>query len=386
MVSFKLADRVNTMSESATLALNAQVQQMAAEGRGVYNLTAGELDIATPDYIQSYVAQNLHHNKYTPAAGLPKLRQEIADNARRFYGLDWIKPANVIVTAGAKPALYASLLALVNSGDEVILPIPAWVSYAKLVELAGGKVVEVPLAKNFDLDVSAIASKISDRTKAIVLNSPHNPTGAVFSKSRLEKLASTLKGSNITVIADDIYDQLVYEEEFTPVPTAGFDRIVVVNGFSKSQALTGWRIGYAITDEQIIKAMASLQSHMLGNAALPAQHAALAVLELGDTLPEGVLEGLTRKRQIVMQALNKIPSIKYYRPAGAFYVFLDLRQLTKDSSAWCADLLAQTGVAMVPGEVFEAPGFCRLTFAADEKMLQAAMELIRKFVAKGKNS
>lgn len=386
MTSYKLADRTSAMAESATLALNAQVQQLAAQGKAVYNLTAGELDIETPDYIQTHVSKNLHHNKYTPVPGVPQLRQKIASTASHFYGLSWIKPGNVIVTAGAKPALQLALLALVNPGDEVLLPTPAWVSYAKLVELAGGKVIEVPLADNFDLDMVAITGKISARTKAIILNSPHNPTGAVFSMDSLKKLASSLKGSSVTVIADDIYVRLVYEKNFTPVPTVGFEKIVIVNGFSKSQALTGWRIGYAIADEKIIKAMTSLQSHMLGNAAFPAQNAALAALERGDNPPEGVLENLTRKRQIVLDVLKKIPGIKYHPPGGAFYVFLDLRQLTKDSSAWCAELLAQTGVAMVPGEAFEAPGFCRLTFATDEKTLKTALKLMRKFVEKGENS
>ena len=177
-----LADRITALQESATMALNARAKQLAAEGKTVYNLTAGELAADTPEYIRTHVSGKLHHNKYTAAAGLPELREAIAAESRKFYGLDWIKPANVVVTAASKPALYAALLALVNHGDEVIVPMPGWVSYMELVKLAGGKVVPVPLTDEFDINAQAILDKITPKTKALILNSPNNPTGAVFSE------------------------------------------------------------------------------------------------------------------------------------------------------------------------------------------------------------
>lgn len=381
MMSFKLANRMANMAESSTLALNARAKKLAAEGKTIYNLTAGELDIETPDYIQTFVSKNLNLNKYTPVAGLPELRQGIAGVAGKFYGLDWVGSDNVLVTAGAKPALNISLLALLNPGDEVIVLTPAWVSYQNIIELAGGVAVKVPLSDSFDLELPAITKKISARTKAIIVNSPHNPTGSVFSKSSLKALAEALKGSNIIVIADDVYSRLVYEKDFMPVPSIGFEHLLIVNSFSKSQGLTGWRIGYAIADAKIINAMTSLQSHVAGNAALPSQQAALAAVQRGDNPPEGMLDSLEKCRQLAVSALDKIPGIKYHHPSGAIYIFLDLRSITQDSATWCENLLNQYGVAVVPGEAFGSQGFCRLTFATDMQVLQTALTLICKFVS-----
>lgn len=386
MDKIELAGRMGSVRESATMAVDARAKRLAAEGRTIYNLTAGELASDTPDYIQAAVAKKLHLNKYTPPAGLPELRREIAASSREFYGLDWIKPANVVVTASTKPAMYASLLALVNHGDEVILPTPAWPTHNHLIDLVGGIVVEVPLSDDFDLDVDAIAAKISPKTKAIMLNSPHNPTGAVFSEAALKKLATKLKGSDITVIADDIYVKLVYDKNFVPVPVCDFERVVIINGFSKSQALTGWRIGYLIADEVIAKAATSLLSHITGNAPLPSQHAALAALERGDRPPEATIKALKRQRQLVDQELKRIRGLKYHLPAGAFYFFLDLRGLTANSAAWCEKLLESTGVVLVQGEAFGAPGFARLTFTAPEPTLKKALELLKIFIAKGSNT
>jgi aspartate aminotransferase len=378
-----LADRMEGMGESATLALNTRAKQLAAEGKPIYNLTAGELATDTPGYIQQEVSKTLDQNKYTPVAGLPQLRHEIAANARLFYGLDWIEDGNVVVTAGAKPALYATFLALINPGDEVIVPTPAWVSYNQLIRLAGGKVVEVPLTARFDLDVEAIIAKVTPKTKAIIINSPQNPTGAIYSKESLIKLSRDLEGSGITVISDDIYAKLVYDRSFTPVPTCGFTNIVIINGFSKSQALTGWRIGYLIAyDHHVAHAATSLLSHMLGNAPLPSQYAALAALAQGDQPPQETLDTLAKQRQLVGAVLNGTKNISYVEPGGAFYVFLDVRKITGDSARWCEQLLLETGVALVPGEAFSAPGFARLSFVADEPTLTKGIGLIKEFAAK----
>lgn len=378
-----LADRIAALQESATMALNARAKQLAAEGKTVYNLSAGELAAETPEYIREHVSAKLHHNKYTHAAGLPELRSAIAEESKDFYGLDWIKPENVVVTAASKPALYASLLALVNDGDEVIVPIPAWVSYMELVKLAGGKVVTVPLTDYFDVDAEAVLASVTPRTKAIILNSPNNPTGAVFSEQAVRRLAEGLAGSGVTVISDDMYCKLVYEDGFMPVPKAGFENIVIVNGFSKSQALTGWRIGYAIADKKIARAITHLLGHVTGNASVTSQHAALKVMERSNTPPAEILDTLERQRGIVDKALKDAPGISYHLPGGAFYFYLDVRAITDDSLSWCEELLDKTGVAIVPGEAFGTPGFARLSFVTDEKTLVKALELIKGFAAEG---
>ena len=377
-----LSDRTGSFSESATLALNARAKQLAAEGKTIYNLTAGELAGDTPDFIQKAVAGTLSRNKYTPVAGLPELREAIAGHARGFYGLDWIEPANVVVTAGAKPAIFASLMALLNPGDEVIVPVPAWtVSYRPLIELTGGKAVEVPLRANFDLDAAVIKDAITPKTKAVIINSPSNPTGGVYSSAALEQLAAELKDSEITVIADDIYSKLVFTEDFSLVPSIGFENVIIINGFSKSQALTGWRIGYLIASKNVAAAATNLLSHVTGNAPLPSQYAALAAMERHDKPPTETIDALKRRRQLVIDALKEIPSIKYQPPGGAFYFFLDLRQLTDNSAEWCERLLVEKGVALVPGEAFSAPGFARLTFVTDEATLTAALKLVKEFAA-----
>lgn len=381
-----LASRLATMNESATLALNARAKQLAAEGKTIYNLTAGELATDTPDYIQEAVAKKLDNNKYTPVAGLAELREKIAKHAQTFYELDWIQPANVVVTGGAKPALYATFLSLVNPGDEVIIPTPAWVSYIDLVQLVGGKVVQAPLTDTYDLDVEVIKSKITPKTKAILVTSPHNPTGSILSKQTIDELAVELKGTNITLISDDIYSTLVYEDDFALVPKSGFDNLVIINGFSKSQALTGWRIGYLIADITIAEAAATLLSHINGNAPLPSQYAAIAAMDHDDKPPQTTIDDLKTNRQIVVDGLANISGLKHNIPGGAFYVFLDIRDLSENSAQWCEDLLAETGVVLVPGEAFMAPGFARLTFSGDRAVLQKAVDEIKRFTGQGAKS
>lgn len=378
MSSISLADRMSAVQESATMALNARAKQLAAEGKIVYNFTAGELAADTPEYIREAVAGKLHHNKYTHAAGLHELREAIAEESRKFYGLDWIKTANVVVTAASKPGLCATLLALVNQGDEVIVPMPAWVSYMELIKLAGGVTVPVPLTDEFDLDPAAVLAKISPRTKAIILNSPNNPTGAIFSKPALRELAEGLKGRNVTVISDDMYSKLVYGDDFTPVPTVDFENIVIINGFSKSQALTGWRIGYAIAEEKVAQAITDLLGHITGNASIISQHAALRIMERHNTPPAEILETLRRQRQLVDDTLKN--TVSYHLPGGAFYFYLDLRDTTNNSVSWCEELLDETGVALVPGEAFGTPGFARLSFVTDEKTLKEGLEKLKNYI------
>lgn len=380
MADVKLASRLALLNESATLALNARAKKMAAEGKTIYNLTAGELATDTPEYVQAAVKHTLEKNKYTPVAGLIDLRQKIAAHAKQFYGLDWIGPEHVVVTGGAKPALYATFLSLINPGDEVIVPVPAWVSYMDLIELAGGVVVKPRLTDDYDLNVEALKEAISPKTKAILINSPHNPTGAVFSKQSVRALASLIKGKDITLISDDIYSKLVFSEDFYLVPKAGFDRLVIINGFSKSQALTGWRIGYMIAEKPIADAATALLSHINGNAALPSQYAAIEAMNRHDKPPSSTLEDLMIKQAIVTRTLSDIPRLKYNIPGGAFYVFLDLRKLTQNSAQWCEALLMQKGVALVPGEAFSAPGFARLTFSGDKDILQSGLSSIKSFV------
>ena len=379
MRDITLAKRMDSMQESATLALNARAKKLAAEGRSILNLTAGELSSDTPLFIQKSVSKTLHKNKYSAVAGLPELRTLLSKESKSFYGLKWIESSNVVVTAGAKPALYATFLALINPGDEVIVPTPAWVSYMHLIELAGGVVVAVPLSETFDLDIAAIKAKITSKTKALLLNSPHNPTGSIYSKDALRQLHGLLQDKDITVISDDIYSKLVFNPSFTLVPKIGFESIVIINGFSKSQALTGWRIGYVIAQKPIADAITKLLSHITGNASLPSQEAAIAALLRHDAPPKSTIKLLEKQREMVRTTLSRAHGIHFTLPAGAFYFFLDVRDITNNSAQWCEQLLQETGVVLVPGEAFMAPGFARLTYSVDSKVLQKALEKIVVF-------
>ncbi len=372
-----LADRLSELEESATLALNAKAKALAAGGKTIYNLTVGELACETPEYIQKFVAGKLQQNKYSPPAGLPELREKIATHCKKFYELDWIKPENVIVTGGAKPALWAVFTALLNTDDEIIIPIPAWVSYMSLVTIVGAKLVTTHLDGNNDLDVSDIKWKITDKTKAILLNSPHNPTGGIFSRDKLTELVEIVNSKKIMIVSDDIYSKLIYVDNFVPVPSNGFENIVIIGGFSKSQAITGWRIGYLIAPVEIARAVNKLLSHVTGNASLLGQYAGIIAMDNDDKQVD--FDHLKTNREYVCDALSKIPNITYVRPAGAFYLFFDVSSMNRNSVEWCDQLLSKTGVALVPGEAFRSPGFVRISFVGDKDVLERSLKLIKEF-------
>ena len=381
-MSIKLSQRMGGLRESATLALNARAKQMAAEGKTVFNLTAGELASETPGFIVDYVGSRLNKNKYTAVAGLPELRALVADHYRNLVGKDWIQTNNIVMTAGAKPALYATFLSFINNGDEVIIPTPSWVSYNHLIELAGGKVVEVPTSDLFELDIEAISHAITKNTRAILINSPNNPTGATYNATSLLELCKVANKHDLLVISDEIYSTLIYDDEYCLPSTFDFNNLVIINGFSKSQALTGWRIGYIIAPDNIAAAATNILSHVNGNAPLPSQYAAIAAMQKGDRPPQSTLETLTEQRLLVDKKLKLAKGLRYVLPKGAFYFFLDLRNLTDDSAKWCEDLLVKNGVALVPGEAFSSPGFARLTFVCDRDTLDAALDEIVKFINK----
>lgn len=375
----KISLRMGGLRESATLELNARAKQLAKDGKNIYNLTAGELASDTPLDIQEHVTKVLDQNKYTPVAGLPELRQLIADHYQAMSGQTWIKASNVVVTAGAKPAEYAVLMALIDPGDEIIVISPYWGSYKNMIELAGGKVKEVPANADFQLDIDAISKAINSRTKGIIVNSPNNPTGATYPKDDLLKLKQVLDSTNLIFITDEIYCTLIYGKDYCLPSSLNFKNTIIINGFSKSQALTGWRIGYLIAPDEVAAAATNILSHINGNAPLPSQHAGITAMQNDDRPPGTTLELLQKQRDIVINKLQKAPDIKLIAPNGAFYFFLDISKVTSDSAKWCADLLDKYGVALVPGEAFAAPGYVRLTFVCEQNTLVEALDRIVEF-------
>lgn len=380
----KLNKKLDTLAESATIRLNSEAKALQDQGIKIFNLTVGELDFETPKPIQAAVRKCLSQNKYTPTLGLLELRTSIAKDVSRIYR--WpVTKANIAVTAGAKQALYNIFQIICNPGDEVLIPTPSWVSYEHQVTLAGGKSVFVPLSDTFDLDVPALKRALTRKTKAIIINSPHNPTGAVFTQKSLRALAKMLKRKDIIIVADDIYQSLLYTKAYAPVTTVlrERDRLIIVNGFSKSYALTGWRIGYMVAHPDIIEANNRLQSHSSGNASILSQRGALASFQ--HVVTPAFVKVLARRKKTAEEILRAIPNIKFIAPKGAFYFFVDIRKVERDTVRWCEKLLQEEGVAVVPGEAFRCPGYVRISFACGEKDLVTALRRIRRFTLRYSN-
>lgn len=372
---------LETIEESATLRLNATVQELQKKGQKVINLTVGELDFKTPAVIRALARSHLAENKYTATLGMPELREKIATNASRAYGID-LKAANIAATAGVKQGLFEVFQVLIEPGDEIIIPTPAWVSYEHAVRLAGGKPVFVPLTALLDLDPEAIKKKISKKTKAIILNSPHNPTGTIFSPKSLRKIATIATAQGIFIIADDIYNSLTYDTGYTAMTAfmKSLDHLVLLNGFSKSHALTGWRIGYVAAHTDVIAAINKIQSHTSGNPSIISQYAALASVRSA-AVTKGFVRKLTARRRLIVAALQRIPQLTFSIPRGAFYVWVDVRAVDADAERFALRLLTECGVAVVPGSAFRAPGFIRISFARPEPELRSAMKKLAKLLA-----
>lgn len=369
------------LQESVTLALNAAAKELQRKGVDVVNLTAGELEETTPLFVQKAVESKLQENRYTPSLGFEQLRIGIARSIAKEYAWE-IRASQVAVTAGAKQALFEAFQVILRPGDEVIILTPSWVSYEHQVCLAGGVPIFCPLDTNFDLDIEAIRARISAKTRAIILNSPHNPTGALFSRERLSELGNMTRQLPIYWVVDDIYRTLVFNAHYESPAHFISDKkyLVLVNGFSKSHALTGWRIGYAVADPEIIAAIGVFQSHTSGNPSLPSQYAALAALDLAE-FTAGVVDALKEKRDLAARILNTIPDISFVLPEGAFYFFIDVGRIEKDAVVFCKTLLEEAHVALVPGNAFHAPGHVRLSFTGPKEILSEGLKRLKEFIA-----
>ncbi|MFH1536737.1 MAG: pyridoxal phosphate-dependent aminotransferase [Patescibacteria group bacterium] len=382
-MNYKLCYKITKVKPSSTLILDKQAKDMIRAGKAVINLTAGELDFPVPIEIRKKVAgaAKKGFNLYTPAAGLLNLKKEIILKLKRdnnlTYGLD-----QIIATNGAKQSLYTIFQVLLNEGDEVIVPVPYWVSYVEQIKLAGGKPVLANCDKDFNLDVKAIAEKITKKTKAIIINSPNNPTGKVYSEKTLKALAKTVKSKNIYVISDEIYEKMIYEKKHISIAKFLKNQTLIVNGFSKSHAITGWRIGYTAGPQDIISAMTNLQSHASGNVSNLSQIAGIIALKTKNRAPGIFLEQLKKRREILINYFSKIKGAKIAEPEGAFYIFFKIPKLTNNSDKFCQNLLKHGKVAMVPGHCFGKEGYVRLSYANSTKNIIRALKRIDKFINK----
>lgn len=390
-----LSTRAKNIEPSATLAASNKAKQLKAQGKDILSLTVGEPDFATPETIQQAAIAAITSGKasyYTPTAGIPELRQAIVDYLERFYQVSY-QPSQTIVTDGAKYALYLLFQALLDQGDEVIIPTPYWVSYGEQVKLAQGKpvFVETTSANEFAVTVEQLEAVRTPKTKALLLNSPSNPTGMIYSAERLEAIGNWAVEHDILIVADDIYGRLVYgEASFTPIvrlSEAIKAQTLIINGVSKTYAMTGWRIGFAVGNPELIQAMIDIASQSTSNPTAVSQYAGVEALTGDQTQVEVMRSAFEQRRQAMYHALVEIPGFQVTLPPGAFYFFPDVNKtLTlcgyEDVDDFVDDLLYEANVAVVTGKAFGAPTHIRLSYAADEKTLLEAVARIKKLVEK----
>ena len=391
-----LAERMNKFSGSPTSALIAKVAELKRQGKDIISLNVGEPDFGTPDYIKVAGMKAIADNftKYTPGNGILELRQEIVKKLREDNGVEYA--LNEVTTAvGAKQAIASAMMVLAGPGDEVLLPIPCWVSYTEMIRLAGATPVFVPVREdNYELDLDAIEKAITPRTKAILLNNPSNPTGMMYDREELEAIAAVCTQADIYVISDEIYACLAYDgrtfTSFASLSADAKERTILVNGVSKAYAMTGWRIGYACANDVIAKVMANYVSHSTGSPVAISQRAAAVALSGSQAEIETMRQAFEQRRNYIVERMNAIPGVSCIQPEGAFYVMMNLEQLlgktihgveiTNDDVF--ADAFLKYGlVAVVPGSGFGAPNFVRWSYATSMENIKEGLDRLEKFLA-----
>jgi aspartate aminotransferase len=395
-----LTKRAKAISPSPTLAITAKAKAMQAEGIDVIGFGAGEPDFDTPEHIKQAAIKALSEGftKYTPTAGIPPLKKAICDRFKTDSGLEY-DPSQVIVSCGAKHSIYNIVQVLCEPGDEVIIPAPYWVSYPEMVRVAEATPVFIDAAEkdNFKITAESLSKHITKKTKLLILNSPSNPTGEVYSKKELEAIAKIAVDKNIWVISDEIYDKLVYGG-VENVSIASLNpqikaKTLVVNGVSKSYSMTGWRIGYVAGDKEIIGAMSNLQDHSTSNPVSISQKAALAALTGPQDAVKTMAAEFEKRRNYMVERLNKMPGISCLLPPGAFYAFPNVSKLfnksfngkpIKGSMGLTELLLTEAKVAVLPGSPFGADNYLRLSYATSMKNITGGMDRIEEFAKKVK--
>lgn len=392
----ELAQIASAIRPSSTMAMDALAKKMKAEGVDVIGFGAGEPDHDTPDHIKAAAQRAIAENvtRYTPASGTLALKEAICRRLREDCGLDY-RPSQAVVTSGAKHCVYIALRALVDPGDEVILPAPFWVSYLELIKMAGGAPVVVTAREpaGFKMTADQLAAAITPKTKALILNNPCNPTGMVYSKEELAAIVRVCAERDIYIISDEIYCNLMYDgAEFTSVAALGEDakeRTVLINGVSKSYAMTGWRIGYLLAEERIAGVMANYLSHSTGSPSSVSQAAAVAALTGPQDCVEAMRRSFEERRNYLVERVNAMEGVSCLKPEGAFYIMMNVeRQLGRricgerigSGEDFCAALLKHGLVAAVPGEGMGAPGFVRWSYAVSLDNIKRGMDRLEAFL------
>ncbi len=380
------AKRLENVQESATIAISDKAKRLKAEGRDVIDLSGGDPHFNTPEHIvrEAFNAIEEGQTHYAPSRGVPRLIEAVSNKLRRDNGLEYAKD-EIVVTPGGKLGIYASLAATLDPGDEVLLLSPAWVSYEPSVRLAGGSPVYVPLeAPDFRITPEALRAVDAPRAKLLILNTPNNPTGRVATREEMEAVAGFAQERDLLVISDELYEMLLYDghEHISLASLPGMrERVVTVNGMSKSYAMTGWRLGYLAAPRELAAQVLKVQQHSVTSAATFTQIAAACALEGSQEAVASMLKGYESNRKLVLDALNAMPGVSCPSPEGAFYAFP--RVDTSDSLAFAARLLEEANVALIPGVAFgpTGEGHVRLSFATSPDLLERAFERMGRFLS-----
>jgi aspartate aminotransferase len=391
-----ISSRVKNLQESATLKINALVNRMKADGKTVYNLTAGEPDFPPPEAAKRAAIEAVEKNlsKYTPTPGIPELRELIAKKTNlQQPGITkpW-KATDVVVTNGGKQAIFDVIFSIIDEGDEVIIPAPFWLSYPEQVKAAGGTsvIVQTKSTSGYLMSAADLSKAITAKTKLLIINSPSNPSGALYSREQLREIGQVIaKHPNIWVMSDEIYDLITFKEgawtSFLAANPELRDRTITVNGLSKSGAMTGWRVGWSVTPETLTPSLIALQGHSTSGICSISQAAAVATLKIPESEFKTQLSKYLHRRNLALEVLRKSAKIEVFEPQGAFYLFLDLRKVLKenqDANGFAEKLLQDAQVAVVSGVDFGAPTCVRASFATDEATLLKACEILVQYADK----
>ncbi|MGB0334778.1 MAG: pyridoxal phosphate-dependent aminotransferase [Opitutales bacterium] len=385
-----LSTWARNISPSPTLAVDAKAKELKAAGEDVCGFGAGEPDFDTPEFIKEACARALAEGKtkYAPAPGIPDLRSALAEKYRNDNGVEGVEAAQVVVSPGGKYSCYLAIMAVVSPGDEVIIPAPFWVSYPEMVKLAGGtpRSIFAGADAGFKITPEQLREAITPKTRMVIINSPSNPTGAIYTRTELEALTEVAVEAGIYIMSDEIYEYLLYDgvEHVSPASFSkeAADSVITVSGFSKTFSMTGWRLGTLMAPAPIAKAVASIQSQTSSNATTFAQYGALAAMQNWDQSMAAVREMLAvfdRRRLRLLEGLTAMDGVQCPRAQGAFYLFPNVESFGLSAHDFAGKILEQEKVALVPGEGFGAPGYIRLSYAISDEMIEKGIERIARF-------
>ncbi len=392
----KLSEKILNLPESETLRISAIAKNMKAQGIDVVSLSAGEPDFPTPEHIKEAAVQAIKENftKYTQNQGIPELINAIVEKFRRDNNIEY-KPSEILVSSGAKHSIFNALQAICNPGDEVLIPAPYWVSYPPMVALVGAKpvILKTDISTNFKISADQLRDAITPRTKALIFNSPSNPTGTVYTEDEIKKIAEVVHEKNIFVISDEIYEKIIYDEKHFSIASIRElrDLVITVNGVSKAYAMTGWRIGYMGGNEEVIKLANKVQGQVTSNASSISQKAALAALTGTQEPVRKMVNEFKIRRDFLCSELKQIPGVEVFIPSGAFYVFPKVSSYygrkyngfeIKNSNDFCEFLLKEEKLAIIPGDAFGMDECVRISYAASIEEIMKGVERFRTAIEK----